>query len=90
MDKVQVRSCEKIGSQAKAPAPLVGQTLPSANPACFPIFSQLLSLRTGAFNFLGYTVFQKMHHPRIAAFLLGSWLLGSLFLAFVATGISAL
>jgi hypothetical protein len=26
-----------------------------------------------------------MHHPRIAAFLLGSWLIGSLFLAFVAT-----
>ncbi len=45
-----VRSWEKIGSQAKAPAPHnrkswcvnVGQTLPSANPACFPIFSQLL------------------------------------------------
>ena len=45
-----VRSCEKIGSQAKAPAPLnrkslcvnVGQTLPSANPARVPIFSQLL------------------------------------------------
>jgi hypothetical protein len=29
---------------------------------------------------------RSMHHPRIAAFLLGSWLLGSLFLAFVATG----
>ncbi len=48
-----VRSCEKIGSQAKAPAPLnrkswcvnVGQTLPSANPARLPIFSQLLRLR---------------------------------------------
>ena len=50
---VSVRSCEKIGSQAKAPAPLnrkslcvnVGQTLPSANPARLPIFSQLLRLR---------------------------------------------
>ncbi len=49
-----VRSCEKIGSQAKAPAPLnrkslcvnVGQTLPSANPAPVPFFSQLLSDRS--------------------------------------------
>jgi hypothetical protein len=48
-----LRSCEKIGSQAKAPAPLgrkflcvnVGQTLPlpSANPVRVPIFSQLPS-----------------------------------------------
>ncbi len=59
---VSVRSCEKIGSQAKAPAPLnrkslcvnVGQTLPSANPARLPIFSQLLRTETegaGAFWF---------------------------------------
>src|SRR5580700_2137536 len=45
-----VRSREKIGSQAKAPAPLnrkslrvnVGQTLPSANPVPTPILSRLL------------------------------------------------
>ena len=57
---VSVRSCEKIGSQAKAPAPLnrkslcvnVGQTLPSANPARLPIFSQLLETEgAGAFGF---------------------------------------
>jgi len=51
-DRRPLRACEKIGSQAKAPAPPdrkslrvnVGQALPPANSALIPIFSRLLTL----------------------------------------------
>src|SRR4249920_2982495 len=52
LDKVELRSCEKIGWQAEAPAPPkrkrlrinVGQTLSSVNLEMLPIFSRLLTV----------------------------------------------